>query len=775
MVRFLTVWLFLALGATAALAQADQSSPDTTQYKVGRIFVQFNGIANVNEQVVLANMATHEGSTLDEALIDRDIRSLYKTGLFEFIEIKREILPNNVVNLYVDVTPKYRVLAIRYEGNSKVKTSRLEKEVKSRPNTALDERQVKDDSEKIFEYYQKHGYNQASVNYVIDRDKSTGFGTIIFKIREGNKVRIADIRFTGNAHIKARLLRKQMDTKRWWMFSWLTGTGYFMDDKFEDDLDKLRDYYREDGYLDVDIPRDKITFDYPTTGKMVITFQVHEGRQYHVGMVTITGNKLYPSTLLMRVLKEKTGSVFSPSKIDKDVNDMEDFYGKDGYLDTNVTITRRPNLKTGRIDLEYHIDESSKYFVESIKIEGNSKTKSVVILRELTLDPGDVFNTVSMKISKLRLQNTRFFDEQDLSPEQTNIPGRRNLKITVTEARTGNLTFGAGYSSLERAVIFAELDQSNFDLFNRRSFFQGAGQKFQLRVQVGQVSNEALLSFDEPYFLGYRLGAGFSVFRTSSDYTSTLYQEVRTGFEVHLRKGLFELVQGQLGYTYEVVGINDIQAGAPAIIESIAGNTTVSKVTLQILRDTRDKIVNTLSGNRMEFDANWAGGPFGGNENYYSFEARGSQFLPIFSTQNQTIGIIGRLGVIQEYGKSKSVPFYDLWYLGGPNDLRGFQFQDVGPKDSFGNPLGGKSYGMLSIEYSVDIVSPIRFAVFYDGGFVNESAYDFDPGNYNDDFGVGLRLFVAGAPLSLDYGIPLTGDKYNKKGGQFNFSFGTRF
>ena len=117
----------------------------------------------------------------------------------------------------------------------------------------------------------------------------------------------------------------------------------------------------------------------------------------------------------------------------------------------------------------------------------------------------------------------------------------------------------------------------------------------------------------------------------------------------------------------------------------------------------------------------------------------------------------------------------DAWFLGGPYSLRGFENRDVGPKDSSGYPLGGKTYGFLSIEYSLDIVSPVRFAMFYDAGFVNADAYDFNPMHYNDNFGFGIRMFVAGAPLSLDYGIPLTTDKFNKKGGQFNFSFGTRF
>ena len=173
---------------------------------------------------------------------------------------------------------------------------------------------------------------------------------------------------------------------------------------------------------------------------------------------------------------------------------LEDFYGREGYLETRVRLLRKPNLATSNIDLEYQVNESEQFNVESIKIEGNTKTKSIVILRELVLGPGEVFNTVRMEFSKLRLENTRFFEDVNVSPEITNIPGRRNLKVAIKEGRTGNLTFGAGFSSLERAVVFAELSQSNFDLFNRRSFFQGDGQKFRLRLQLGSESSEAVRS-----------------------------------------------------------------------------------------------------------------------------------------------------------------------------------------------------------------------------------------------------------------------------------------
>jgi outer membrane protein insertion porin family len=764
-------------GLPRLAAQAQQGGDNAPALKVGTITIKFVGTANVNEQVVRANIQVREGGDLDETMLDRDIRALYKTGLFEFIEIQREAVDSRTYNLVFQVTPKFRVFAVKFEGNKELKTKRLEKEIKTTPNSTLDERQVKDDSEKLKEFYQKEGFNQVSVSYTVDRDRSTGLGTVVYKIREGKKVKIREIRFVGNAHIKAKVLRKEMDTKKWWLFSWLLDTGRFKDDTFQDDLDKLRDFYREQGYLDVEIPEEKINFAYPKKDGLVITITVIEGRQYKVGEVTVTGNKLHSSALLKRVaaLYAKPGSVFAPSKIDKASQRIEDYYGKDGYLDTRVHVTRKPNLKTNDIDVEFKVDESEKFNVESVQIEGNTKTKSVVIVRELILGPGDTFDTIRMKISKNRLENTRFFDDVDINSQDTNIPGRRDMRVTVKEGRTGTFTFGAGYSTLQRATVFAQIQQSNFDLFNSRSLFQGDGQKFSIKVSVGQLSNEAVISFEEPYLFQHVLAFGFSLFREQSQYVSTYYQEVQEGGNVNLRKHLFGLVDGVATYQYQVIDIYNVANSASPLIQAFGGNHKVSSVSFELIRDTRDKLVSPTSGNRIDLITTLAGGPLGGTDSFYSLEFRGSQNFKVFDTQTQVLTLVARGGVIDNYGGFKTLPYYDAFYLGGPDTLRGFEYHEVSPRDTYGEPVGGKTYSMFTAEYSVEIVDPIRFAVFYDAGFVNPGAYDFNASNYNDDLGIGLRLMVAGSPLSLDYGIPIKHDHYNKQGGQFNFSFGTRF
>ena len=780
----LAIGLAAFVGAGSARAQTLPSGAQVpgAGYKVGTITIKFVGTANVNEQVVRANMQLHEGGDLDDALLDRDIRNLYKTGLFEFIQTKWEPAGPRTFNLVVEVTPKLRVLAINYVGNKKVTSKRLGEEVKTKPNTALDEHQVKEDSEKIRDYYQKIGYNQVSVTYRIDKDRSTGLGTVVFEIKEGAKVRIANVLFIGNNRVKSSKLRSEMDTRRWWIFSWLTESGRFKDNQFQDDLGKLRDYYQDHGYLDIDIPEDKVVFDYPRPGRMIITLMITEGRQYHIGEISFTGNKVHSSALLKRVVRQKTGMVFSPSKLDKDVERLEDFYGRDGYLNeveqgTRVHAIRKPNLATGNIDIEFDIEEGQRFNVESIVIEGNTKSKSTVILRELVLGPGDVFDSVRMKISKLRLENTRFFDDVDMKNQPTNIPGRENMRVAVKEGHTGQLTFGAGYSTLEGADIFAEIAQTNFDLFNARSLFVGDGQKFRVRIQLGQLSSEAIISFEEPYVAQKPLALGFSLFRTSIGLREHLVQ--RGGPGRHGRPAQAPLRADP----------------GPARLH-LRGGRNPERLDLRLRHHPgRRRQQSGVEGQSPPL----ARHPRQDHQHHLRQPHRAwtprSPAAPSAAKTTTTASIsTGRSGSSRSTPRTRcsscspgpassrtsastTVPYYDAFYLGGPDDLRGFQYRFVSPRDIYGEPIGGKTSGMFSAEYSADIVSPIRFALFYDAGIVNPGSFDFSINNYQDDFGVGLRLFVMGAPLSLDYGIPIRGDDHfpNKTGNQFNFSFGTRF
>ncbi len=753
---------------------------------VGSIGIEFVDIRNVSDEAIRARLQVREGMPYSQNLVDRSIRSLYQTRLFDYVEARTEDMPDGRVRVVFTLQARYRLASIEIRGNQKIKTSRLRREVESRVGQSLDERRIRRDADKMLAYYRDKGYTDARVDYSIDRPRGSTDGSVTFTIHEGEKTRISRIRFVGNTAFSERRLKKEMEVRRWWIFSWLTGSGRFDETKFQEDLDKLKKLYVNNGYLDVSILESNVSVEFPRPGRMEITIRIDEGRQYRVGDIRFEGNTVFATPLLYASLRLLPGDVFSPERLDKDVEQLTNIYGAVGYLDTQVRPERHPNLATGAIDLLYRVRESERFDVGSIIIEGNTKTKSIVIIRELALAPGRTFSLVHMKNSEAVLKNTRFFDEVQLSPEPTNIPGRRNLKVRVKEGRTGNFQFGAGFSSLERAVVFFEISQSNFDLFKWRSpFLQGDGQKFRFRASLGSRSNEVVLAFEEPWLFERRLALGFELFRRETDYASTVYNELRTGFEVYLRKRLFGLVSGQLSYGFEIVDLRDVSISAPQVIieEALNSPRSISKMTFSVWRDTRNDLIFTTRGSRISLSTTFAG--LGGDTEYVKLEGRSAFFIPTFELGDQVISILGRAGSLWEYS-NQTVPFFDRFYLGGPDSLRGFDYRNVGPvAPNSREPVGGNSYGFASIEYSVKVAEPLRLAVFYDWGFVNARDFDFNPGSYNDNWGFGIRLLVLGNPLRLDFGIPLTSTKYydrngvliwdNDTGNQFNFSFGTRF
>jgi len=762
------------------------SAQDTKKYpKVNEVRVEFDGFQSVSEEFVFGNVQLRAGMDYNTALVDQSIRTLYGTGHFEFVEVKVETAEDGSVIVIFEVIPKYTIERIVYSGNKKYKNERLSSKGELEAGLPLDEYQVSEAAEKIEAYYVEKGFPDVTVDYRIQRDEATGFAVVLYDIDEGSNVKIKGLFFEGNSAIDDKELAKVLETqKRDWL-SWLTGSGRFDQKKFKEDLELLRTYYRNQGYLDVTVDEDSVVLAFKSDGHLEITIPVIEGQFYTLGEMSIENATIYTTGELLSVVDVVPGTAFSPEKVDTAAADIREYYTSRGYLDAGVRAERVPNMQTRAIDLVFRVRESEKFYVESIKVEGNTITKTRVIIRELALRPGDVFDLKRMNTSENRLRNTRYFGDVRMNPESTNVPGRRDLSVTVSEGRTGNFTFGAGFGSVESAVVYFELTQGNFDLFNWRSGFRGDGQKFRFRASLGSTSNEVIVAFEEPWLFEQRLAFGVELFRRESDYNSSDYNELRTGFELYLRRRLFELVEARMSYRFEIVEIFDVNMGTyPDAKDGIADvfqaadgeEDVVSKVGLTLLRDTCDSLMFTRRGNRTSLMSELAG--LGGDVNYLKLEARTAHFIPTFDLYEQTFSIIGRVGTVSTYSNSDEVPFYDRFYLGGPDSLRGFEHRDVGPRDNDDEDeaIGGNSYGMLSFEYGFRIAEPLGLVAFYDCGFVNESDYDFSPSNYASNWGIGARIIMMGSPLKLDLGIPITvPDDAEDNGAQFNFSFGTRF
>ena len=722
----------------------------------------------MSKERILAQMRMKVGQPFNSAMVEQDVEALYKSGAVLNVRIFAEP-EGDGVKVIVRVQTRSIVREIVIDGAERIKAKRLRKEIKLRLNQPIKEEQLEEARQKIIEVYQAHGFTDVNVQFRVDPiDERRGTARVVFTVNEGAKGAVSQIRFEGNLHFSDWRLRKEMKTKRKTIVSFIDKSGRLDEAQLQQDLDSIREWYQNHGFIDVEIK--DVRRERNTKGTLTITIVIAEGPQYHVGKVTVSGEKVAKEESIRALLKMKEGSVYSPKQLHDDAKAVADAYGSGGYVDLVITPESTP-AGPALVDVHYKIEEGERSFVNRVIIAGNTRTKDKVIRREVLVAPGDVFNTVRADLTKKRLENLGYFSKVETYPEETDVPGRKDLTILVQEKRTGSFSFGAGFSTIDQLVGFAELTQGNFDLFNWPTF-TGGGQKFRLRVQYGTQRKDFLLNVTEPYFLDRRLSLSGQLFYTEADYLSVEYNQRNYGFTIDLRKPITSFIYVSLGYQLQDIDIFDVSSGASAFIKSQEGSFTESKIISSVVFDRRDNALLTRTGQRITLAPFVAGGFLGGNTQIYGWDLEGSQY---FRLKWDTILLInGEIATVDNWGNGSGVPIFERLYLGGANNLRGFPYREVGPQDVTGEPIGGLSMARATVEWTFPIIEKARGAIFYDTGFVNSDAWSFGFKHIASDVGVGIRLNLPIGPLRLDYGYPLQRDGYNG-GGHFNFSVGYQF
>ena len=769
---------------------------------ISSISIELEGPDTIGKSFILQNLQIEKGIPYKSNAIDKSITNLMATGAIDDVKVflDPEISTEQEVALVFKVYTKSRIGTIIFEGNDKLSDRKLEKEIEISIGELLDESEIKADQRALKELYLEKGFWNSQVDSQIITKEEGRSVSVVFKIIENEKRKIGKIIFEGNKNISDKKLLKEMETAPWRFWRFWSKRSRYRPSTFEEDLIQLRTAFRDQGFLDVTIEQSGVKIIPKGSNSLDVVIRVDEGERSYFGEISIVGNSVITAKDLKRLDSRadkelKTGDHYSPTLLSEERNRLRKKYGEQGYLDARVVSIRKPNLQTGQIDLRFEITENNKFTVNTIQVRGNEKTKTTAIVRELALAPGETFDLLRMETSESRLRNTRFFekvtlDDEPIASQDPELQSsRRNLVVNVEEGRTGHVSFGVGFSTLEKAMMFAEFRQGNFDIMRWRSphRLQGDGQKFRLRLKLGARSNEVRLALEEPWFMNRRVAAGFELFREKSDYYSSYYDEMRAGFEVYFRKRLFELVEGRLFYRLEDVIISDIGIGAPNFIRrdpkyDLSKNEidrTISKVGLSLTRDTRNSILFPSEGSIVTLRKEFAGGPFGGDADYGRFELQGAKFFETFTPMEQVLSIVGRTGTLGRFdGKDADVPFFEKFFLGGPYNLRGWDYREAGPQVSK-EPNGGNSYSYLSAEYTFKIADPLRFAFFYDGGFLRTNDFKFLPGDdmegWHDNWGLGARIMVMGMPLRLDLGFPISDPTKTGGSPQFHFSGGTRF
>ena len=721
----------------------------------------------MSKERILAQMRTRVGQPYSNPVVEQDIETLYKTGSIHNVRIFAQP-EGDGVKVIVAVQTRAIMREIEIAGAERIKAKRLRKEIKLRLNQPVNEQQLEEARQKIIEVYQGRGFTDVSVQFRVDPiDEKRGTARVIFTVNEGVKGAVRAIHFEGNAHFSEKVLRKQMKTRGRTPIYFVDKSGRLDEVQLEQDLDKIREFYQDHGYIDVEVK--SVRRERTEKGPMIITVVVSEGPQYHVRKLTVSGYQVAREDKIRALLKMKEGSVYSPKQLRDDAKAVADAYGSGGYVDLVVLPEGEP-AGPAQIDVHYKIEEGVRSFVNRINIEGNTRTKDKVIRREVLVAPGDVFNTVRVDITKKRLENLGYFAKVETYPEETDIPGRKDLTILVQEKRTGSLSFGGGFSTVDQLVGFAELTQGNFDLFNWPSF-TGGGQKFRLRIQYGTQRKDFILGLTEPYFLDRRLSLSGQLFYTEANYLSAQYDQRNYGFSTELRKPINSYIYASLGYTLQDIDIFNVDPSASDFIQSQKGSSVESKIFSSVVYDSRDNVLLSHRGQRITFSPVIAGGFLGGDTQIYGLALEGSQYFHL--PKDLILLINGEIATVSQWGSQTDVPIFERLFLGGSNNLRGFPFREVGPQQN-GEPIGGKSMARSTVELTFPIIEKARGAIFYDTGFVNYSQWSFGFNNIASDVGVGLRLDLPIGPLRLDYGYPIQRDGYNG-GGHFNFNVGYQF
>ena len=806
--------------ALAPLVGGAQVAPLEKQPLVRSIKVKKEGTA-VSEQFVLGFVALREGQPFSKDAAASTVRSLYATGRFNQAIVEPVLDPKTgEVDIVVTVEPRPILKAIEYIGGDGLVGKEgwfggsVIEDVKI--GEPLDEAQLRRSEVKLQnELRKKRPF--ARVNSQL---RNTDGGKIVsVVVDEGVELKVDNFRFEGATAFERYDLWSAAELKtseyRWYKWSWLVGGGRLDPEQYRADCKKLREYYRSKGYLDVEVedadPQDVcvIKDEKDGAGWVDVVFKIKEGRRYTIGAISFEGNRLgltdpiYATAALQKVVAEPSlrrgahpaefdkiasGEAFAVPAVDAAADKLKEYYGQMGYINSSVQVVRKPNLQTGAIDVKFLIEEGQRHTVRSVEIQGNTKTRSTVIARELALGPGEVFDLARTRVSEARLRNTQFFEEVRVTPVSTTIPGQSDLRVTVKEGPTGQVSFGAGYSTVEGLVGFVEYAESNFDFSNSEGWYRGDGQKFRVRLSVGSLTNSFEHSFEEPALWERDLAVGYSIERRYAGYASANYSVLSEGVSLYARRRIFSNIEGRLSYNLRRMSVDNVTLSAPQDVadEAAAGARVISSVSASLTYDTRDEYNFPTKGSRLSLTEELAGNGFGGDVKYLKSELRTGRWFLLSPTAEQTIGVIGRVGMIT--GSGGSIPFYERFYLGGAYDMRGFAYNDVGAYDTYdtthgsNQPMGGMTYGYLNAEYTIKAADNLRFAAFYDYGFVNKSETNFSVSQANSDYGLGMRILLGGAVMRLDFGFPLqttkvpgTGADLNDGGMKFNFSFGTVF
>jgi outer membrane protein insertion porin family len=701
--------------------------------------VKIEGNQRIESEAIKAVIKSKAGGPYSPIKLDQDLRAIWKMGYFDDVRIKTSDGPageGKIVTVMVKEKPMIREVQIN--GASAVDQKDIRDQIGVKPFSVYKPAALKEAEAKIVRLYHDKGYFDAKVTSSVI-DLPSGDKGVKFDIVEGNKVFIKAIKFRGNKSFDADDLRDQMTTQEEGWFTWLTDANVLDRTKLEQDREKLTDFYYNNGYMTARVGEAEITRE---TGGLVVTYDISEGPRFKVASISASGEMVIPQKKLMEQMQLKAGEWFNREKLRMDLRMMHDTYADRGYAYVEVRPQLKEDKEKNQVAINYNITKGQKVYFERIIITGNTHTRDNVIRRELGVAEGDLFSSRALRNGNIRLHRLNFFEDVHLSTEKGATPEQMNLKINVKEKRTGSFSIGAGYSTVDNLMLMGSISEAN--LFGR-------GQRLELRGTLGGSSTRYTLSFTEPWLFDKPISAGADIYDWFREYTN--YDKQASG--VRLRLGWptpWDYTRLYTYYTFEQATVDNVSDNAARIIRDQRGDHTTSAVRTILRRDSRNHNFNPTAGSDNSLSLEYAGSPIGGTNAFVKAIADSGWYFQVW--WRHVIVVHGRAGWITGHSGG-DLPIYERFFLGGINTLRGFDFNDVGPKDpETGDVIGGELMAQANLEYRFPIVEKAGLLglVFYDTGnsWLKDEGYDL--GNLRKSAGVGIRWLSPMGPLRLEYG-----------------------
>ena len=755
--------LVCVLGVGAQAQEADDTAAITVEESQTIEFIRVEGTQRVEEETVRAYMVVQEGMADDVDLVDRSVKTLFGSGLFSDVTIRR-----SEGGLVVSVVENPIVNRVSFEGNSAINDDSLTKEGELQPRQVYTRARVQDDVERFIEIYRQSGYFASRIEPKVIQLPQNRVD-VIFEINEGPVTGIRSINFLGNKAFDDDRLREEIITSetRWWRF--FSSTDSYDPDRLNYDRQRLRRFYLSKGYADFRVINSSAELT-RNGEEFFVVFNIDEGELFTFGpgKVSSTVESIDVESLQSAIVHEE-GSKYDLRKIEDTEDALTKLLGEKGFAFADIRARTRRDREGNLILVDYVIEEGPRVYIERININGNDRTQDEVLRREIRISEGDAFNRVLLERSRRNLRALGYFSSVEIEESPGSEEDKTIIDVNVVEQSTGELTFGVGYSSAESLTTEFAIAERNL---------LGKGQKLNLRVGVSSEVQRYSLSFTEPFFLDRRLAAGFSLFNTENDYDNEADLETRsTGVGAQVAFPLSE--DGRLSLFINLSEDELLNTSTSSLVNP-SYQDFKQELGYYFSIDKRDDAIDPTAGWNFGFGQDLAG-PAGDITylrstmvaNYYYEIAEGWLFHGR-----------GTAGLIYDYDGG-TVNYSDRFFKGG-SSFRGFDRSGVGPRQiSTGYSLGANRYVVATTEVSLPLGIPkdvgMKANAFIDFGFLGDTDSVSSVANdIEDEFafrattGLSISWRSPFGPVRFDFARALAKEDYDDTR-FFRFSVGTRF